>query len=88
MRLVSTLNLLRGGNSQQAQYYNTPPPQARLIEHEHEDDFEAPGEGVFPWRTFPRDMIFNRFAVAIHFPVDPERNPAKVGGIRPRRHLP
>jgi hypothetical protein len=49
-RLVSNLNPLRGCNSQQAQYYNTPPlHRAPLIEDEdddeHEDDFEAPGEG-------------------------------------------
>lgn len=36
MCLLSNLNPLRGCNSQQARYDNTPSPQAHLIEHEDE----------------------------------------------------
>jgi len=40
---MSTLNPAAAGcYSQQAQYYNTPPPNPTYIEHE--DDFDVPGE--------------------------------------------
>jgi hypothetical protein len=43
MRLVGAFNPLRGCNLQQAQYSKTPRSQPLF---EHEDDFEAPGEGT------------------------------------------
>jgi hypothetical protein len=45
---VSIFNPLRRCNSQQAQYYNTPPLSPKFEDEdddENEDDDEAPGEG-------------------------------------------
>jgi hypothetical protein len=57
MRLVSTANPLRGCNSDLARYSNNSPNQTPLFEHEdeheHEDDFDAPGEGRYFLDRYP-----------------------------------
>jgi hypothetical protein len=61
---VSIPNPLCGCNSGKAQYSNTPLPQPHLFDHEHEDDFDAPGEA--------HDVVFALFN-HFHLQIIPER---------------